>query len=488
MKAIEIKEKNLDRALLVFVLPFSIKEYRIVSLKKTLGDQQYEAFKLDDLSLERKYYGDFQIFHENIEGYYLPFTNKILFPSNEKQEGFHRFSKQMNLDCYYNAEKFSLPFQLLSTDVTLCPMNVGFITIRLQIGEDANFSSAMEFAKRFRSLSSKRYSRNEISLKGEEKTFKDVKEFIIKHLNPSITDYFDKTNMEESYFETFPFFEDDRMYVQSIFSFKENDPFEKMDVFRAANLDGSDSEGKPSISSTNRRYIHEFLKENSYDRWAPDTYYVVKEDHFSCITNEERPALDPLVSQMFGEYYYGLLLNLFHKIVLLKIANDYSEIRIDKDREKVEELIYIVNSFTANYYFIELATQSQGRDIFLHLRDVFKIEEMYDDGKQTLYSLYRYQESFSDKKNSLLLLYLTLFTVISGIYGMNQVIEDLKGNIKWGKLAGYSLFEYIALFVTVSGLIVAVYLTISSFLTWRNDRKKRELWERKTAVSTRNKY
>ncbi|PLT30683.1 hypothetical protein CUU66_05885 [Peribacillus deserti] len=485
MSQIEIKEKEINRALLLFVLPFSIKENRIVSLKKTLSEQQFELFKLDDLSLEDKYYGDFQISHENIEGYYLPFTNKILFPSTENQEGFHRYSRPMNLDCKYRTEKFSLPFKLLSTDVTLCPINVGFITIRLQIDRGADFSAVMDFAARFRSLSPGRNSESEISIQGKEDTFKDVKEFITKHINPSITDFFDKTNMEESYFETFPFFEDDKMYVQSIFSFRETDPFVKMDVFRAANLDGSDQEGKPNISSTNKRYINEFLKENSYDRWAPDTYYVVKEDHFSCITNEQRSGLDAIVSQMFGEYYYGTLLNLFHKIVLLKIANDYSEIRVDRDREKVEELIYIVNSFTANYYFIELATQSQGRDIFLHLRDVFKIEAMYDDGKQTLYSLYRYQESFSDKKNSLLLLYLTLFTVISGIYGMNQVIDDLKGNINWERLMRYSLFEYIALFVTVSGMIVSVYLTISTFLTWRKDRLKHKAWERKTAVSTR---
>lgn len=40
--------------------------------------------------------------------------------------------------------------------------------------------------------------------------------------------------------------------------------------------------------------------------------------YFTCVTNEGEREITKLASQMYGEFYYALLLNLFHKIVLLK--------------------------------------------------------------------------------------------------------------------------------------------------------------------------
>ncbi|WP_409291502.1 hypothetical protein [Peribacillus sp. SCS-37] len=485
---IKLNEQKLNRAIAVFVLPFSLKSNAAASLVDTLKKQEYDEFKLDDLGLENKYYGDFEVSHENMEGYYLPFTNKILFPFSLGQEGFHRFSCRINVDCEYSSENFSMPFTVLSEDVTICPFNVGFITVRVEVKENTDFSYVTEFIRQFRSLSPKKSNSSKIKIDCEGLSYSKVKDFLFKNLNSKVSDYFDKSNMEDSYFETFPFFEDDKMFVQSIFSFSDAGRIEKVEAFRAANLDGLSPKGTPAISSSNKGYIDRYIEVNGYDRWAPDTYYMVKEDHFSCVTIHTGEELRPWVSQMLGEYYYGMLLNLFHKIVLLKIANSYSALKIERDREKVEELIYVINSFTANYYFIELATESQGRDIFLHLREVFKIDEMHDDGKQTLNSLYKYQEAFADKKNSLLLLYLTLFTVISGIYGMNQVIEDLKGRIQWEKFRDYSLFEYIALFVTISGMVVSVYLTVTTFLTWRKDKDKMKRWVERTNVAASERH
>jgi hypothetical protein len=38
---------------------------------------------------------------------------------------------------------------------------------------------------------------------------------------------------------------------------------------------------------------------------------------------------------------------------------------------------------------------------------------------------------------------------------MNQVIEDLAGNIQWSKSLDYSIFECLALFVNISGITIA---------------------------------
>ncbi|WJH32373.1 hypothetical protein N6H14_18445 [Paenibacillus sp. CC-CFT747] len=82
-------------------------------------------------------------------------------------------------------------------------------------------------------------------------------------------------------------------------------------------------------------------------------------------------------------------------------------------------------------------------------------------------------EEFSTRRSNYLLMILTVYTVISGIYGMNQVIEDLKGKIDWSKLLEYSVFEYIALVVAFSGIIVSFGLSINVIYKWTRDKWRR---------------
>ena len=106
------------------------------------------------------------------------------------------------------------------------------------------------------------------------------------------------------------------------------------------------------------------------------------EEHiFTCVTNEGERKIAKLASQMYGEFYYALLLNLFHKIVLLKMANAYAELNIEQDTNEIEKLIYSINSFTANYFSLELVSQSQSEDIFFRLRKLFNIEVLYSNAE-----------------------------------------------------------------------------------------------------------
>jgi Mg2+ and Co2+ transporter CorA len=66
---------------------------------------------------------------------------------------------------------------------------------------------------------------------------------------------------------------------------------------------------------------------------------------------------------------------------------------------------------------------------------------------------------------------LTVFTVVSGIYGMNQVIEDLKAPIDWSKMTEYSPFEYLALFLTFTGIAVSIFMTLKEL--WNTIRRRR---------------
>ena len=486
MQHIKLTEKKVKKATFQFIFPFAMASTNESELISFLLKQGFDRFHLDELNKERDYYGEFQVSHKDMEAYYLPFTNKVLFPHTDKQKGFHRFSKKADLNCRLKTEHIDVPFYIHSLDVTLCPFHLGFITIRTEVANfsDIPFSHVVEMAARFRVLEPRTSRDRQTEIHLDDKTFKQVENFIFKELYPGLPDFFERENINGAYFETFPFFEDEKMYVQSLICLNENEKVERVDVYRAGDLNGLNRNGEPFVTSHNLAYIHRYLKRNGYDRWAPFTYYMMDEHSFTCLTNENS-MLPELAAQMYGEFYYGLLLNLFHKIVLLKMASDYSEIEIEQDTEKIERLIHSINSFTANFFFLELATQSQGREIFVHLRKVFQIDALYQDARQTLNSLYRYQEQVSSKQTSFLLLILTLYTVVSGIFGMNLVIHDFKGQVKWSHISSYGLFEYIALITTISGLIVSAYLGIQSLIKWQRDRRKRRQWSSQAILSTK---
>ncbi|MDP4171134.1 MAG: hypothetical protein Q8906_11040 [Bacillota bacterium] len=483
MQRIEIKEKTVSKALFQFIFPFSIKSETETDMVTFMQKQGFNRFRLDQLEDEQKYYGRFSVSHRDMEAYYLPFTNKVLFPHTESQKGFQRYSKKVEIHASLKTERVEIPFVIHSLDMIICPYQLGFLTIRTEIRDEGMpLSHAIEFAARFRVLEPRTTRDHKTVVEYGGNKFSQVENFLFDSLYPGLPEFFERESMKGAYFETFPFFEDERMYVQSLISLKESEILEEVDVFRAGDLNGLNKEGKAYVNSNNMEYIQRYLKQNGYDRWAPNTYYLLDEHSFACISNENRDVLNQLASQIYGEFYYGLILNLFHKIVLLKMANDYSEIEVERDSDKIEELIHSINSFTANFFFLELATQSHGREIFVHLRKIFQIDALYEDARQTLNSLYKYKEQISSKQNSILLLILTLYTVVSGIFGMNQVIEDLKGKIKWEKLLHYNLFEYFALFTTFTGLITTVLLGTLSLIKWYRDRQKRKKWSSLTVL------
>lgn len=95
---------------------------------------------------------------------------------------------------------------------------------------------------------------------------------------------------------------------------------------------------------------------------------------------------------MYGQYYYGLLLSIFHKIVLLKLSNLHSRLRINHDYDQIENLIFLINKFSAKFYFLELISQSQGREIFIQLRKVYGNDALFDEVKMTLNDLFQWEK------------------------------------------------------------------------------------------------
>lgn len=466
---------KVDTALCQFIFPFSFRKGCQKDLKSTLKEDGYKPFFLNDLEVQNAYYGsDYCVNHLSMERYYLPFTANVLFPHHEQKEAIQRYSKKIELSCTLSTRNYRIPFIIHSLDVFVCPFDLGFITIRTQV-DDIDFSLALEFANSFRVLQDITDADNATFVVHDRIEYKEVESFIFKKLAVSILPYLDKSGMEGAYFETLPFFVDERMYVVGTFMLEKGSSITEHDLFRASHLNGIDSSGNPFISASDSEYISKYINDHSYRRWAPNTYYVTSEHTFSCIMNVEEEALRrTLANQMYGEYYYGLMLNLFHKIVLLKLSNLYSTVNLVRDTEEISSLISSITTFSSKYFFLELVSQAQGREIFVQLRKVFGNNGLYNDVKQTLTDLFKYQDTFSSRKQNYLLMVLTLYTVVGGIYGMNHVIDDLKGEIDWHVLRNYSFFEWVAFFITMTGLLVGFSLGIRVVLNlikeWRRKR------------------
>lgn len=263
MEAIHtIEEKDVTTAIFQFIFPFSFKTGYEQNMFPFLQKNDFHPFRLDHLENENTYYGKFQVSHQNMEAYYLSFTNKILFPHSEHQKGLQRYSKDLNLTGHLTTNLISVPFKIHSIDVTLCPYELGFLTIRTEVNTAPNMtlSEAIEFAARFRVLETKNDTNETICIECNGKKYSQVEKFIFGYLFNGVTDFFEKKRLRSSYFQTFPFFEDQRMYVQTLLSLKEGMELNEVDVYRTSSLSGLTSDGKPYVSANNLPYIHDYLK------------------------------------------------------------------------------------------------------------------------------------------------------------------------------------------------------------------------------------
>ena len=475
MEEIELKEKKVSHAIFQFLFPFSLLEGKEDDTADKLKDNGYEWFRLDKLEKEDDYYGKYEIDHEDLENYYLPFTNRILFPKEEDGKGFQRYTKALGMKSTFKAPSYSAEFVIHSVDIFICPYQIGLLNVRLDLLNESEltYSEILDFGAKFRIMEEKNSITN-VLCNGQ--SFEHVQEYIFECVIPDIKEYMSHKSEKSAYFESFPFFEDNRLYVQALISL--DDDITEEDVYRLGNLDGFFKD-KPYISTHNKEFVHSFIQEKAYTRWAPYTYILPESSGFFILTKQTGAEFTRIANSFYGEFYYGLILTLFHKIVLLKLENNYSEIRIEQDTKKVEKLIHAINAFSSNYFFFELATHSEGRDIFVKLRDRFRVELLYEDTRTTLESLYQYQDNFTTKQSSSLLQILTLYSVITGIFGMNLMVENLDKDINWTSAFGsLTFYEYIALFVIVSGVAISVFLSIRYIAIWYLDKQERKKWRK----------
>lgn len=460
-----------------FLFPFLLKKGKVESFIDTLLNKDFTFFDIENESLENMFYGDEKISHEALETYFMPNIEPILFPSDmETIKSLRRFSKKLDKGCRLSSTQLEMQFVIDSIDIFICPYHIGLLNIRVSFPEkELTNNDLLTFADLFRTLIPHNGYDEKIRIDYEGHSYDQVKKLIFEELLHSFSDYIDDyTPNNFAYYGSLPFFKDERMFVVSYMNHNLEHPLSETDLYRIAELNGYDSDGSEYVGASSPEYIHSYYQNKVYDRWADHTYYLISDAHFSCITNEKGAVKRRLLCEMYGEYFYTLLLVFYYKLVLLKLSHEHSQIEIESDHAKIERLMLMISEFSSKYYLPELSSNSSGKEISEKMKSVFETEKLFHDVEKTLSNLFQRQEQLEGKKINFLLQILTIYTVISGIYGMNLVIDDLEGNIDWSKFIGFSFFEWLVVFVTATGIILSLVMGFFFAKRWLDEKKSKK--------------
>ena len=438
-----------------FMFPFLLKENRIKEFIDKMLNDGYEFFKLKESSQEEGFYGEHQVQHRKLEKFFLPNIEQLLFPeSMDNRKDIRRFSKILGYSGKLQGEYVEIPFTIPSIDIVICPFQVGILTIRVQLPESISFTESVEFADIFRTIEPIEGADACKILYGNQE-FGQVKDFIFAEICPFIKAFMDNQEEQSPYFGSMPFFMDEKMYVLSYISL---DPREEIDhcmLYRFGHMYGFDKHGGVRKGPTNPSFLEKQYNESIYDAWADETYYGVTDYTFFSLTKTaDSETKDMIISEMYGKHYYSFLLYFFYKIVLMKLMHLQSDTNINRDEEKIEELIVDITEFSSNYYFPEVNNSTFGKGTFKFVKQIFKIEYLMEHLMTTLEMLYQNHERLTSKRSNNLLQILTIYSVISGIFGMNIVVEDIKSGWEWSEISNFSFFEFFGLFVSITAIII----------------------------------
>jgi len=462
-----------NRAMNMFLFPFSFNRKEKKDLISALNKHEFDFFSLENKDLEKKFYSeDYFVSHASLDQYFLPYIECILFPQSTKETGLIRFSKKVNQEITFETKASTILSEVLSIDIFLCPFEIGVMTIRTEVkGNHYSYDDVIEFMNQFRVLEPKLAEEHGATITYENKIYDKVQDYIFSNLTPFLKPYIEQETQHSKHFGSLPYFIDERMYVLSYVTVNNEQPISSGTLFRTGQLNSYDTGGKPFISARNQQYIDEYNDQHVYKRWTPETYYVVTDHVFSCISHSADEETDQmLMNHLFGQHYYNLFLHFFYKIVLLKLSYQYSQLTFEKDQNDIERLIRSITLFSGKYLFLEISSRTEGQEFSRLFKKTFHIDSLYQEVKETLGTLYQNQEKIAGKRHNYLLLILTIYTVLSGIYGMNLVIESWNKNLNWSAIKDYSMFEYIAFIVALSGITISISLGINALYKLIKDR------------------
>ncbi len=469
------EETKITNAWMTAMLPFSFMTKKEIALSEELLGNGYSFFNLNDKKQQSEFYGDIELSSIALKQNFLSYIERRLFPKNIRDDGFQRFSKQISKTGSLQIHDRHYLFTILSIDITLCPFGIGFVSIRVKLDDVNLFSDALDFMHHFRILEPKTNNQLGMEVQYDGEPFTCIHDFIMKHLCPEIQKYTVHDDRRDGYFGSLPYFEDERMLVTNYIELDEDHlPIEQL--YRASQLDGYTEESVPFISAANTEHMEEYLKTRVNTRYMPKLCDITTEHVQTTIVYRDTTEAfrEKARVRFMGVHYYTILLHYFYKLTLLELSFRYCELAWKKDEIYVEKLMQLITMFSSKYYFQEVSSRSSSREMSKRLREIFKIDELFSEVSKTLDALYVNQQKAADKRQNYLLFVLTMFTVVSGIYGMNLIIEEWDGNYKWSEIFHYNIYEWICLITAVGGILMTFFLLVSTFYNYI--RKRLQFW------------
>ena len=464
--SIPITQLDIHHSQMSFTLPLRYDSMRKDDLALTLKTNDYSFFKLDQpLSEGSINKEEISVNGKELKQYFLPYIEDKLFPVSLDDNGFHRFTKSIMKSFEYKLRNTTMSFVIQSVDIILGPFDIAFLTVKVQLdNHGTELADVLDFMHHFRAVEPQlEEEQGMVIICPENGSHLSIRYLLFECLCPFLEKFILPDDKSSGYSGSLPYFEDERMYATA-FLFSQQDSLITDDqLYRMGALDGRLPNGQLFISATNPDYIQRSLHQSLHDRWAPNTYTVTTEHAFVNVTNCIPEDMTRELSQYMGTHYYNFLIHYFYKIMLLRMSFEYSQIDWEKDEEYVKSLIKFITLFSAGYYSQEVSTRSEGKELTQMFRQAFNIDCLYEEVNTTLHELYKSQENHTSDKMNMLLFILTIFTVISGIYGMNLVIEDWKSPSGWRQFSSYTFFEWISLVTALSGIGLSAYLVVTTF-------------------------
>ncbi|MGN7479254.1 sugar phosphate isomerase [Solibacillus silvestris] len=451
----------------VFYYPFNYRQYCFEKFQQILKQHQFYHVKIDEHDFHHTLYGpDVEVSHELLKQFFYPFIEEKFLNDEISKLHFNRYSKSINGQGKMVTQFEVIPFTLLSADINLCPFGIGIVALRIQLADELDVDSALSFAHFFRVLEPKIDEELGAEILYEDFVFVNTEQLLFQKITPFLGKFFVDYSSIHKNISKIPFFEDERMYVSAFLHLEEDVELDNELLYRAGQLNGRDRYGNPYISSTNEHYIAEAVEACSYRRWAPDYYMMTTLQGHIHLTTVDGESMKRYLNSFHSISYYTVLIHYFYKLMLLKLVFEHSELKFSKDKDVIEELIEQITKFSSRYYFSEVSVRTEGKEISQYFRKVFRIKELYSETKETLEELYRIQEDRSTDRLNQLAFILTIFSMISGIYGMNLVIEMLGEPIRLSDIFKFTLFEWIAFILTLVGLLIMAVLVTNQMYSF----------------------
>lgn len=469
---------QIEKAYFTFIFPFNFKQLRREELMTKLESIDFTFFNLEDEAQQKLFYpSELTVSHQELAQFFYPFIEEKLFPKRHSKQGLFRFSKTFDLQGGLQTSKDSTQFHVNSLDVWFCPANIGMIAVRIELAEAMEISDVIHFARYFRMLEPQVEAEKGAKIKAQDKIYDTFFELLKGELIPFFGKYLVEYEGVLQYGRDVPFFEDKRMYTTALLMTEQGE-IDDVNLFRLGQMDSYDKDGQPFMSTTNKQYIQKYIEEHVHNRWAPNAYTVITNQTYMHITNTRVAQKSRSVERFFSTDYYNIMIHYFYKIILLKLSYGHSEIEWEQEKFIVDELIKEIMNFSSHYYFDGVAVYSEGREISTMLRKQFRLAPQYKEIKETLNELYRIIDDHVSERRNKLLFILTIFTVISGIYGMNLVIKELSRGFTWALIHDYTFFEWIALIVILLGVGLSFYLVGHFAYNGMILKRKQRKWQK----------